>query len=359
METPPENSNDNLHQQPEQLPEENQTNKNLIPAWLRSKKVILILVVVAGLIILGTYYGLSHRSSSNRDSESSTQSTNESQLSKKESPELTIEAPKENEATEDSKTYVHGAVTPNSEVKINNKQTEVTDGKFGALVELEIGENIINIEAKSKDGIITTKSVTVTRNKVSANEPSIVLSAEMKLQDVKLSWVSSSLDTSYGYNVLESTSPLPTTSDKFNTAPITLNYHTRYQLVDGLVHYFRVCQIKKDGSCGVYSNQVPVISKLEQSSVSSIVVTGIKDKTVNWTFSSQAHGGFTILWSTKPGPTHPGNSETYTKVIPNPITTYGTIDSNVVSGQTYYVRVCENLGGKCGTYSNETSFVAQ
>ena len=57
--------------------------------------------------------------------------------------------------------------------------------------------------------------------------------------------------------------------------------------------------------------------------------------------------GYKIVKSTSKNPVYPGNSYLY---ISNSNQTSATW--SIKDGQTYYFRVCQYLGGKCGTYSN-------
>jgi len=67
--------------------------------------------------------------------------------------------------------------------------------------------------------------------------------------------------------------------------------------------------------------------------------------------------GFKVVWSKNQGPTYPNRSGDKYHYLTNPSASSDTV-SGLESGQIYYFRVCEYLGGKCGLYSNEISIQA-
>jgi hypothetical protein len=80
---------------------------------------------------------------------------------------------------------------------------------------------------------------------------------------------------------------------------------------------------------------------------------GICKYQFSWTatgFSSPI--GYKLVWSASPNPTYPGSDYFY-------YSTGGTSGSGYVKNNlgntTYYVRVCEYLGGSCGRYSNQVT----
>lgn len=201
----------------------------------------------------------------------------------------------------------------------------------------------------------------ISKQYLTTTEPGIVLTGGLNVADVKLQWTVSGVDTTNGFRILRSNSAdvlYPSNIDHTSTVAGNARSFWRYYLLGGGTSYFRICQITNDGGCGVYSNAVPIVEQIS-SKVKSINITGSTDTTINWTFSDQAANGFVVLWWHSPSVTWDGvTSASFINQIPNPIATFGTMNYNLTSGQTYYVRVCENIGGKCGTYSNEITVVA-
>jgi hypothetical protein len=125
-------------------------------------------------------------------------------------------------------------------------------------------------------------------------------------------------------------------------------------------YYVRACEYL-GGKCGTYSNQVTVelqgkeeVKKEEpeaESSVTSISLSG-SGNNVSWSAVGNAPNGYKVVWSKNTGPTYPlrdGDKYIF-KSDPNASAT----TLNPFDGEgTYYVRVCEYLGGECGIYSNQ------
>lgn len=76
--------------------------------------------------------------------------------------------------------------------------------------------------------------------------------------------------------------------------------------------------------------------------------------TLNWATDGDSQFGYYVVWSTSPTPVYPGRTGDFFHVI-----TVGDKKTDMVlelvSTFIYYFRVCSNLGGKCGIYSNEVS----
>lgn len=92
-----------------------------------------------------------------------------------------------------------------------------------------------------------------------------------------------------------------------------------------------------------------------KSAVSKIALSG-SGKFVSWKTDGYSKDGFKIVWSKNTGPTYPtrdGDKYIYLS-DPNSVSTH--LEAFNGEGE-YNVRVCEYLGGKCGTYSNEINVV--
>ena len=85
--------------------------------------------------------------------------------------------------------------------------------------------------------------------------------------------------------------------------------------------------------------------------VSKILLSG-NGNSVSWKTEGYSKGGFKIVWSKNVAPTYPtrdGDKYTY---LSDPSASSTKLEAFNGEG-TYYVRVCEYLGGSCGVYSNE------
>jgi len=120
-------------------------------------------------------------------------------------------------------------------------------------------------------------------------------------------------------------------------------------------YYVRVCEYL-GGKCGVYSNQATVQLGSEEpaaAAVSSIslIATG---KNASWQVNGYSKSGFKLVWSKNSGPTYPTRGGDQYQYYSDSGTTSGTMNAFDGAG-TYYVRVCEYLGGACGVYSNQVT----
>ncbi|OGG11834.1 hypothetical protein A2Z00_01475 [Candidatus Gottesmanbacteria bacterium RBG_13_45_10] len=119
-----------------------------------------------------------------------------------------------------------------------------------------------------------------------------------------------------------------------------------------------------DGKCGAYSNDISVKApsggESSGGNVASITLTGQKAESnkvgLTWTVNGTSSQGFKVVWSKNSGPTYPCRSEDSNQYHydSNPEARSNEV-GDLETGKTYYFRVCEYLGGTCGTYSNEVS----
>lgn len=89
------------------------------------------------------------------------------------------------------------------------------------------------------------------------------------------------------------------------------------------------------------------------STVNYIILSADDDK-VEWTLSGYSANGFKAVYSKNPDPSYPlrhGDKYVYQS---SPWADEAELEA-FAGGGTYYVRVCEYLGGQCGTYSNQVT----
>ncbi|MDA3840482.1 MAG: Kazal-type serine protease inhibitor domain-containing protein [Patescibacteria group bacterium] len=94
---------------------------------------------------------------------------------------------------------------------------------------------------------------------------------------------------------------------------------------------------------------------LYSSVVNSITLSG-EDANIKWSVDGYSAKGFKVVWSKNEGPTYPlrsGDKYHYYTDLNKDFDTLEVFDG----GGTYYVRVCEYLGGECELYSNEIEVV--
>ncbi len=237
------------------------------------------------------------------------------------------------------------------------------------LLSVESREVVEPIEAQPVDsnmvkGVESVKLVTPTevvvekveksKSEISSGVESISLSSS---GNGKVTWKTNGYSIK-GYKLVWSKTSGPTyptrSSDKYlyfsdpnaNSGTVTA--------FDGAgTYYVRVCEYL-GGSCGKYSNEITVElegSSQEASKVTSIALSG-SGSSVSWSVNGYSEKGFKVVWSKTSGPTYPTRSSDSYQYFGSPTASSATLDAFDGSG-TYYVRVCEYLGGKCGVYSNE------
>lgn len=162
-----------------------------------------------------------------------------------------------------------------------------------------------------------------------------------------------------GYKVVWSMNEGPTyptrTGDKYKYHSDPSTTSSSVYAFDGEgVYYVRVCEYL-GGECGVYSNQIqleltedPIVA----GDVNSITLVDDADGAVSWTVDGTSESGFKVVWGMTTGPTYPTRTGDQYLYYSDPGKSSATVDAFDGDG-TYYVRVCEYLGGACGVYSNE------
>lgn len=89
----------------------------------------------------------------------------------------------------------------------------------------------------------------------------------------------------------------------------------------------------------------------ETSSVESLSLSSSGNE-ATWTVDGYSSKGFKVVWSKNEHPTYPLRDGDKYNYLSDPSARKSTLKAFDGNG-TYYVRVCEYLGGKCGLYSNE------
>jgi len=124
-------------------------------------------------------------------------------------------------------------------------------------------------------------------------------------------------------------------------------------------YYVRVCEYL-GGKCGKYSNQIKVnlielkkqVKKEEEKGIVNSITLSGEGSNVKWTVDGYSSKGFKVVWSKNENPTYPTREGDKYHYRSHPKTVSDFITPFNGNG-TYYVRVCEYLGGKCGKYSNQ------
>lgn len=254
------------------------------------------------------------------------------------------------------------------EKKVSQIPLDQLNNDAFALWNKEQDEN--NAAFKEKMGILgniskketpneTTQSTAATN--IQNTSAKISLSASSYDNGIKLTWITSNLSSSNGYKIVknEEGNPVYPGNDYKYVNNASQKSYT-WSITDGKTYHFRICEYLSSGKCGTYSNDVTATApnkdsqneNSESSSISSISLSAGLNGSVSWTVAGSSSLGFKLVWSKNSSPTYPTRDSDKYNYYSDTDTTSGQIDNFSGSG-TYYVRVCEYLGGKCGVYSNE------
>ena len=182
----------------------------------------------------------------------------------------------------------------------------------------------------------------------------LTLAGSATEKGVSLSWTVSNLDASKGYKLVKSLKENPVfPGDYYVYLSKTEQKTYTWEITDGKTWHFRVCQYL-GSECGVYSNDISVTAPLNEaketpSGVKSITLSEAGRGQISWITDGTAASGYKVVWSKTSGPAYPTRSTDKYKATGETTATLTAFDGTGL----YYARVCEYLGGKCGTYSNE------
>jgi len=236
--------------------------------------------------------------------------------------------------------------------------------KWNQAEDKKVVEGTEETDANGIESIVTTtesgNAVVVEEEPATETATGILLAGKQVAGGVSLSWTVSGLSITNGFKLVKSVeiNPVyPGDSYVYLTDNAVRTY--KWDIADSKTYYFRVCQYNSDGKCLKYSNNVkvaaPVVNKPEPvatGGVKSIVLRSTGSGNVAWTVSGYSEQGFKVVWSKNTNPVYPTRDGDKYNFYSDPQQTSSALDAFSGAG-TYFVRVCEYLGGKCGVYSNE------
>ncbi|MDP3970545.1 MAG: fibronectin type III domain-containing protein [bacterium] len=176
--------------------------------------------------------------------------------------------------------------------------------------------------------------------------------------DANVSWVVEG-DTPNGVKVVWSLNEHPTyptaVGDKYKYISGTETTSTALTAFSGDGTYFvRVCEYLANGECGIYSNEIEVALEGSASTVNVISLLAASNGKVNWSTDGTSAMGYKVVWSKNSNPEYPTRSGDKYQYLSDSSANSAILTAFDGAG-TYYVRVCEYLGGECGTYSNQVT----
>ncbi|MCL4366193.1 hypothetical protein M1437_03120 [Patescibacteria group bacterium] len=196
--------------------------------------------------------------------------------------------------------------------------------------------------------------------KTTTSSPALNLTVEAKNNGALMKWTG---DSSNGFKACYSEHENPAyPGDNCTYKNASDRTHEIGGLTAGKTYHFRVGVYGTDGKVSTYSNDVTVVPTGSTSSVSSGQVKSISINVekqdggkarVTWSIDGNSPLGFKVVWGSNSGPVYPTREGDQYHYYSEPGKRDDIIEG--LSGKTYYFRVCEYLGGKCGVYSNEVS----
>lgn len=175
-------------------------------------------------------------------------------------PELTIAEPADNARTTATNIALSGTTEETAAVRINGATAANNSGSFSSSIDLDIGENLITVEATDEAGNKTAKTLTVTRD-----EPAdFRLTGTQTAQGISLSWTISGIDIGKGFQVIMGDAGQPVLSAKTKSVFVGASARSYiWQVFDSKQHHFRICTY--DGAfCTAYSNDAAVTAPTKQ-----------------------------------------------------------------------------------------------
>lgn len=234
--------------------------------------------------------------------------------------------------------------------------------KNGLLTYLKTAKEVKDyLKAEIKTEKKTTVETTKNENaQISANGAINLTATLIDPGKVKLTWTSTA-DTPKGFKVVisENSNPVYPGNDYHYLTDPAVRQDT-WSGLGNKTYHFRVCQYL-GGACGIYSNDAAIQVSTNGAQASNtaagtitLTATPIGDGKVAMTWSLNdmtSSKGFKVVVSEQANPVYPGNDYHYYSE-PNKSDDVWT---GLTAGKTYHFRVCEYLGGYCGTYSNDVT----
>lgn len=223
-------------------------------------------------------------------------------------------------------------------------------------------DTIIPSQAPPTDTPAPTKTPKPTVAPKSDDSGQITLTATATGDGISFNWTVTGIDSNLGFKLVKGTDPNPVypgNDYQYLSTPSIRQY--TWKITDGKTYHFRVCRYL-GSSCGVYSNDITVQAPSgssttsttdKKSTITSLSLVSNGGGNISWTTDGYSSMGFKVVWSKNSQPTYPlRNDQDRYHYESSPDTRNYTINAFSGSG-TYFVRVCQYLGGSCGLYSNE------
>jgi hypothetical protein len=186
----------------------------------------------------------------------------------------------------------------------------------------------------------------------------ITLTGKNTDQDISLTWEIKNIENIDGFKVLIGTAVNPSYPANSSHDLLTTARSDNWKGLKPNTYHFRVCAFAAD-KCLIYSNDalVTVIEEITSTEPAQIILSGQLNGTsanLSWTTKNLASPkGYYIVMAETPNPTFPGNKF----MLASSATDLNAVWTELEAGKTYYFRLCENVGGACGLFSNQVTLI--
>lgn len=184
---------------------------------------------------------------------------------------------------------------------------------------------------------------------------------------VRLTWSVDTEAAPYGFKILRSLDPDPIYPGAFfhSRSDATAREDFWAGLKNDQTYYFRVCIVSVDGSCEQYSSSLSIIVSTDGAFAEdtlpgslALEATAIGGGRGHFSWKAEhvdVSEGLKLLISDLPDPIYPGSAYHRITDPENGHHLWNGLDI----GSTFYFRLCQDLGGFCGVYSNGVSMTVQ
>ncbi|NIS38960.1 FecR domain-containing protein [Candidatus Saccharibacteria bacterium] len=209
-------------------------------------------------------------------------------------PYLEITNPANGSITRDDQIQIIGRTEAEAIIYVNDSQVLNDNGRFENHVNLRKGENIVEIKSVDQIGNTAYAAILINRDEVTkvataynqektdnagvldkTNNETEIIVEESKNESEKihlisvpkekgtyLQWNTDKIDTTYGFMIMLSKTGEPTfPADSYYYFPYSYGRHYFQTLDEPGTYYLRICQYKKDQTCGILSNTVKIIKE--------------------------------------------------------------------------------------------------
>lgn len=198
-------------------------------------------------------------------------------------PFLLITHPANGTLMETETVHLVGKTEKSASILINGQISDNRDGAFEKDINLNIGDNIVEVVSTDDVGNATYAAILIKRVEVNEsikdpvnipviNKPAtptieetdnangtIELYSVPKKNGTYLTWVTKGIDAPYGYMIMVDDKPeIQYPSDYNYHFPYSYGRHYFQTINEPGTYYLRICEYEKNGSCGIYSNVVTV-----------------------------------------------------------------------------------------------------